>query len=693
MSTTEALGLGRTIEDHFQEMADLFTRRIDTAPEDANHYLSRAKCYIQLEDQEGALADLEKYADIIEDPSQAAAEYGNLGWPLVSRPQEMVNPEIAVELYRKAHEMERENWRYLRGLGMAHYLAGQWEEAISALTKSTELPGGEHSRNFLFLAMAHWQSGNKAAAANWYNKAIELVQKSNIDIVSLRRSFVYTFYLEAAELMGIKVKEFYRKAPLTGKQVPAVTARADSSHLDMTVEHILDGSGLADGDGDGLLEHGETPEDMWLSGEGRTRGWVEFDLGRVYELGSILVWNYNERGRTKRGVKKADISVWTQDSGWQRIFDDFEFDEAEGSFDYDEPILVKFDGVKAQKVRFDDLANLGDEEYVGLSEVRFFQRRGPEAIRPHPADGADIGVPMEAKLSWTPGEGVKAHRVYFGSNPDSPKYMGKVEAGDTSEVKLPKLEKCQRYWWRVDAEKSDGSMIKGKLWSFLTGRMVGWWKFDNEEGSTIAVDSSGYYHHGTLYGDPCWVSGATPESGALEFDGDGDYVQIVGYKGISGGAARTVAFWMQMPPEFPDNATMVSWGGTTGAQDGARFDIKVRSWGSKVGCLRVEVQGGATTTDMTVNDNQWHHIAVVVPDEPNVTIGDVEIYIDGELQTNTPYTRQINTGTDNDVLIGDSFWGDRWYQGLLDDVRIYSYALSEAEIKALYAGRGPGPTK
>jgi hypothetical protein len=25
-------------------------------------------------------------------------------------------------------------------------------------------------------------------------------------------------------------------------------------------------------------------------------------------------------------------------------------------------------------------------------------------------------------------------------------------------------------------------------------------------------------------------------------------------------------------------------------------------------------------------------------------------------------------------------------------VRIYSYALSEGEIKAIYAGRGPGPT-
>jgi len=31
--------------------------------------------------------------------------------------------------------------------------------------------------------------------------------------------------------------------------------------------------------------------------------------------------------------------------------------------------------------------------------------------------------------------------------------------------------------------------------------------------------------------------------------------------------------------------------------------------------------------------------------------------------------------------------------GTVDDARIYSYALSRDEIKALYAGKGPGPTE
>jgi len=42
------------------------------------------------------------------------------------------------------------------------------------------------------------------------------------------------------------------------------------------------------------------------------------------------------------------------------------------------------------------------------------------------------------------------------------------------------------------------------------------------------------------------------------------------------------------------------------------------------------------------------------------------------------------------VLIGENAQlpGREW-NGLIDEVRIYSYALSEAEIKAVYAGHGP----
>ena len=206
VSTAEALGPYQTPEEHYQEMVDFYTRRIEIDPENPANYLSRAECYVYLQGNKKAFIDLERHAEI--NPSQAAAGYANLAWLLVRRPEKMANPEIAVELYRKATETQPENWDYLNGLGVAYYRAGHWENAITILTKSTELPGGEHDRNFLFLAMANWQSGNKAAAAKWYNKSIEWIQKNNIDTAQLLRSPLYSFYMEAAELMGIKVEEF-----------------------------------------------------------------------------------------------------------------------------------------------------------------------------------------------------------------------------------------------------------------------------------------------------------------------------------------------------------------------------------------------------------------------------------------------------------------------------------------------------
>jgi hypothetical protein len=54
-----------------------------------------------------------------------------------------------------------------------------------------------------------------------------------------------------------------------------------------------------------------------------------------------------------------------------------------------------------------------------------------------------------------------------------------------------------------------------------------------------------------------------------------------------------------------------------------------------------------------------------------------------------PYGETINTNA-WEVLIGENAERPgRFWNGLIDDVRIYSYALSEDEIEALYAGKEP----
>jgi hypothetical protein len=76
--------------------------------------------------------------------------------------------------------------------------------------------------------------------------------------------------------------------------------------------------------------------------------------------------------------------------------------------------------------------------------------------------------------------------------------------------------------------------------------------------------------------------------------------------------------------------------------------------------------------------------------------------LDGELDASASPAGGFPTNdrspiNDPSVSIGSTGFGPEWnghfWNGLIDDVRIYSYALSEAEVKEVYAGRGPGPKK
>ncbi len=203
VADTAALVPGRTIEEHCQEMVDYYTHRVDTDPEDADNYFWRAELYVYLQEYKKAIADLDKYARIVKDSARAADAYAGIAVRSGREPREMANPEISMEVFRKAHEMQRENWLYLAGLGRAYYRAGRWAEAIIEFTKSTKLPDGDNGLNFLCLSMAHWQLGEKEQATNWRDKAIEWIQNSNIDTSSLLWQWTYYIYPEAAELMGI----------------------------------------------------------------------------------------------------------------------------------------------------------------------------------------------------------------------------------------------------------------------------------------------------------------------------------------------------------------------------------------------------------------------------------------------------------------------------------------------------------
>jgi hypothetical protein len=91
---------------------------------------------------------------------------------------------------------------------------------------------------------------------------------------------------------------------------------------------------------------------------------------------------------------------------------------------------------------------------------------------------------------------------------------------------------------------------------------------------------------------------------------------------------------------------------------------------------------------LIIPDNQWIFVALVVePSQATLYMGD-----NGTLSSATNILGHDVEKFDGVTLIGhDTHLENRHFKGCIDDVRIYSYALSEEEIKALYAEEGPGP--
>ena len=81
----------------------------------------------------------------------------------------------------------------------------------------------------------------------------------------------------------------------------------------------------------------------------------------------------------------------------------------------------------------------------------------------------------------------------------------------------------------------------------------------------------------------------------------------------------------------------------------------------------------------------WHHVLVIY-DKTSVS-NNPYIYVDGVSQTVTEYSTpggSANSDASFNLLVSKSPGYDRWVDGLIDDVRIYNYTLTENQIKTLY---------
>jgi beta-lactam-binding protein with PASTA domain len=206
------------------------------------------------------------------------------------------------------------------------------------------------------------------------------------------------------------------------------------------------------------------------------------------------------------------------------------------------------------------------------------------------------------------------------------------------------------------------------------------WKLDETQGTT-AFDSMGKYN-GALTGNPAWQATGGKIGGGLKFDGIDDYISI---PKVAEGQELTYSLWL--------NQTVI------GAGMVALIDTK--QW--IVGSVHFELRDGhpkvginpivTDSTDLdaptfTLPAGEWHHVAVTK------SASAVDLYADGK-----PAAHRGLTGPAA-VILGDATigaWSSPWaglerrFNGTLDDIQMYTRALTESEIKTVMTGSQAAP--
>jgi hypothetical protein len=327
---------------------------------------------------------------------------------------------------------------------------------------------------------------------------------------------------------------------------------------------------------------------------------------------------------------------------------------------------------------------------------------------PDPRSGTE-NVPIYATLSWGAGTGASQHKVYFDMDPDNLSLIATLPAEQTT-IDVGPLLLDQKYYWKVNEViiNSDPCEIEGDVWNFTTETFLVVEDFESyapvqaeplpeqvvvggdyyinpvepDAAGLLAMydfegdanDRSGNGNDGTLIGD------ADVSTGVLQVDGDGDCVDIGANPAFNFAGNFTLSAWVKLN----------SWGGCWGnvivgkrGEGGLGWQLR------RFGC---DPRFSFTTRGMGNDDNprsnlepamgEWYHLTAVRD-------GTIKLlYINGNLDSTAGINSNPVNACDHNVYIGARANGDNsgpesFFDGAIDDLRIYNYALSEGEARYL----------
>jgi len=230
--------------------------------------------------------------------------------------------------------------------------------------------------------------------------------------------------------------------------------------------------------------------------------------------------------------------------------------------------------------------------------------------------------------------------------------------------------------------------------------LVGYWTFDEGTGS-VAYDYSGSNATGSWQGTlgNQWTTGKIG-SGAGSFNGSNNYVNMGNNTNLSTANAITVGAWVKFngldyisntgnlitiggkgtPDSAPGTPTAGWWFSYDNRNNGKSFNYTC--FGNSNGGYA----GGGNnfgSISYTFLNNIWYYIVFTVNTSNNQAI----LYINCSQIGNSVTTNNLTLANITDPFhVGLDQYIPYYWNGLIDDVRIYNRALSASEIQAMYNG-------
>ena len=263
------------------------------------------------------------------------------------------------------------------------------------------------------------------------------------------------------------------------------------------------------------------------------------------------------------------------------------------------------------------------------------------------------GYTVEARFPWA---------TLGTPNPDVGTVIGvDVQVSDNQSG----AERNRLIGWQDD---TNGAWLHPSLFRNVElAGLVGYWPCDEMMGGTVA-DKSGHSHDGIFQGNAKWAEGRI--GGALDLDGQGSYVLIQDEAELNLKNEITIACWVNIRSVTADWMPFItksndSWRLSTGPNQDAGFHLGLNN----------QPSGARVTTQWPGTLGEWHHVTATYGSDT------MRLYVDGKLWAEEYYAGAI-TPNSSPVTIGANL-PNLYYDGLIDEVRVYNHALSADEVETL----------